>query len=318
MLWWLYFFFNTQDEYFALLDQNEVLILRHLNKEPIHDIIDINKNIYFDPKEKKYKINPEIYNQREQLKKKNQTMFVSEALFFLFVFLIISLLILIFYHKKNQLLMEKIIFLNSFTHELKTPITAIKLNLQTLLKKNNKKNLELLETSIYELNLLNHKINQILFDKEIQLPSFKKIYNINLDRLVKEILEEIDYEIKKKKCKIHFQTLQDMNHLWLYIPERWLSLILKELFINAIKYSAKEIIIKFSLFKSLFKKYLQITVIDYKDKNYNYLPKMETSGLGLFYIKEILKRCKGDIKIRELENGLEVNIFIIVKNEKKL
>lgn len=310
MLWWLYFFLNFQNQYFDLLKKNEVLILKNLNQEELNETSDI---VYFDQKEKKYKIKPETEIEKTQAKRKNQIMLISEAIFFLLVFNIISLMILKFYHKKNQLLMEKIIFLNSFTHELKTPIAAIKLNLQTLLKKINKKYLYLLESSINQLEILNHKINQILFDKDIYLPSSNQFFSIDLKNILDTILSELEYEIKRKNLEIKVQNdLIEIDKLILKIPPQWLSLILKELLINSIKYSGNKIIIVISEEKKWFLKLLKISIKDFKTSSEHYL-KSQSTGLGLYYIQEILKKCKGRMIIENFEQYSIVSIFIIKK-----
>lgn len=310
MLWWLYFFLNFQNQYFDLLKKNEVLVLKILNREQLNEISDI---VYFDQKEQKYKIREEVEIEKSQTKRKNQIMLISEAIFFLLVFNIISLMILKFYHRKNQLLMEKIIFLNSFTHELKTPIAAIKLNLQTLLKKVNKKYLYLLESSINQLDILNHKINQILFDKDIHLPSSNQFFSINLEKVLNTILSELEYEIKRKNFKIKIQNeLMEIDKLNLKIPAQWLSLILKELLINSIKYSGNKIIIQISEEKKWFLKLLKISIRDFKSSSEHYL-KTQSTGLGLYYIQEILKKCKGKMIIEHFEQYSIVSIFIIKK-----
>lgn len=309
MGWWLYYFFNQQEKYYNLLQNYDFLILKILNNEDVKNLKEISY-IYFDPKENKYKIDLKIYEKREREKKRNRVMLISEIVFSLLLFLIISLMILKFYHKKNQLLMDKILFLNSFTHELKTPLTTVKLNLQTLQKKIQKQYLCLIETSISELNLLNEKINQILFDKDITIPSFKEFNLIDLEELLSTILSELEYKIAKSKSKVFIEKELIENPIKLMIPYRWLFIVLKELITNAIKYSDKEVKIKISKKNSRFKKYLQISIIN--PRKSSLFEHLETSGtgLGLHYVKELLKKCSGKIILENHEASLEVIVLI--------
>ncbi len=308
MGWWLYYFFKEQNKYYQLLQNYDTLILKILNKENLN--LEEIHYVFYDPTEKKYKINETIYDIREKEKKKKLFMLFSEIFFSLLLFILISFLILKFYHKKNQLLMDKIIFLNSFTHELKTPITLIKLNLQTLRRKVQKKYLSLIETSISELNLLNDKMNQILFDKDIILPKIKKYIPIDLDVLINKILMELEYNIKKKQCKVLIKKENIENPVKLKIPYWWLFLILKELITNAIKYSDNEIKITISKKNLRFKKYLKISLVNQK-KNQNFQDfEIMGTGLGLYFVKEMLNKCDGKIELKDLEANLEIYVLI--------
>ncbi|GIX42240.1 MAG: hypothetical protein KatS3mg129_1973 [Leptospiraceae bacterium] len=245
-------------------------------------------------------------------------------------FLLLSILILQFYYKQQRLLQEKTIFLNSFTHELKTPLTAIKLNLQTLEKKLPKDKIihELIKSSLYEIEVLNQKINKILYNKEIQIQSIKKLTEVSIQDVLNEVLKDLEKEIIKKEANIKINDQLNKEKIFLNIPSQWLSLILKEIILNSLKYSDKNVQIHINL-KEVdvwIKKYLKIIIEDtgwgiedikqiksitkpyiryHNDKGY-----INGTGLGLYYVNEIIKKCKGKLLIKNKEKGLKVEVYL--------
>jgi signal transduction histidine kinase len=332
MIWWLIFFFNFQNRYIQLLKEYDKILLISINHEKIENI---STNVYYDEKEKKFKIKESVIKEREEFINRNRNMLISEGSFYIFAFAILSFLILRFYYKQQQLLNEKTIFLNSFTHELKTPITAIKLNLQTLQKKVPKSKFikELLDSSLYQIEILDQKINKILHDKEIRIQAIKKISLIKINFVINEVLNDLEKEILKKKAKITIENLYK-DTIYLNIPPQWLSLILKEIIINSLKYSDEgvKVNIKIEKFKRFFKNYLKISIIDtgwgipenfntkdmlkpyfrfYHNKGYS-----DGTGLGLYYVNQIIKKCKGRMYINKINTGLKVEILLKLYNYK--
>lgn len=326
VIWWLIFFHKFQELYNNLLLKHDNVILSYLNEKNIE--LDI-ESIHFDQNSKQYVIKKEILEQRKEFLKKNTRMLIFEGSFFLLVFFILSILILVYYRKQKKLLEEKNIFLNSFTHELKTPITAIKLNLQTLQKKINHKLLnELISSSLYEINLLNQKLSRILYNKEIRISNFNSFNTIQIYDLIQNILKELETEILKKKAIIHLNNNSEKNTFTLNIPYQWLSFVLKELIINSLKYSNDNVIINVDVNEAnqYFKKYVKITITDngwglpvnvkanqifepYKRYHIENGYK-EGTGLGLYYIEKIIKKSKGKIKLKKLNNGLSIELYL--------
>ncbi len=326
MIWWLIFFFNYQELYKNLLIKNDSLILSYLNEK--HIVFD-EEAFYFDEATKQYQIKKEVLEQRNEFLNKNKRMLIFEGSFFLLVFFIISILILMYYHKQRRLLEEKNIFLNSFTHELKTPITAIKLNLQTLQKKI-KDNLlkQLISNSLYEINLLNQKLSRILYNKEIHISNFNKPNDIKILDLIQNIINELEGEIAKKNVKIQINHHLEINPLRLNIPSQWLLFVLKELILNSLKYSNDDVTIDINIDKinRYLKKYIKITIsdngwglpqnINFKKlfepytRYHNENGYIEGTGLGLYYIEKIIKKSKGKIKIKNQEKGLTIELYL--------
>ncbi len=326
MIWWLIFFFNFQELYKNLLIKNDDIVLSYLNEKKISLNLE---SFYYDKNTKQYRIKEEVLEQRNEFLNKNKRMLIFEGSFFVFVFFIISILILLYYHRQRRLLEEKNIFLNSFTHELKTPITAIKLNLQTLQKKVKNKLLnQLISYSLYEINLLNQKLSMILYNKEIKISNFNKISNIEILDLIENIIKELEGEIYKKKAKITINTLLEQKTLKLNIPYQWLSFVIKELILNSLKYSDEHVVIDVNISKvnRYFKTFIKITISDNGwglPKNTNYKKIFEPytrfhsengyingTGLGLYYIHEIIKKSKGIIKLKQQEQGLCFELYI--------
>ncbi len=333
MLWWLIFFDQNQKEYFHLLEQYDLIILKILDQKALENVPEY---VYFDKTQKSYKVDEAISLQRKEKLKRRRFMLFSEAFFFISVFIIISILILKFYYKQIQLLKEKDIFLNSFTHELKTPITAIKLNLQTLRKKiNNSKLVPFIQTSIHELEILNNKISKILYSKDLKIELKTRENLVNLKEILQVIQKEIKNEFSHKKVHIDIKSSINIESVVkLRIPSSWLYFVLKEIFTNSMKYSDSNVEIKIyiNFIKKFFKEYVLIKIQDngwglpenfVQDKFFAFSmgrfhistnhSVLDGSGLGLYYIQQILKISGSKMEMRNVKKGLETNLFILKK-----
>jgi len=327
MFWWLIFFFEFQQKYISLKDDYNQILLMMLNNQKLDEFPNI---VFFDPQENLYKIKKHVILETEELIKKNRNMLIWEASFFILVLIALSFLIHRFYYKQQLLLQEKTIFLNSFTHELKTPITAIKLNLQTIQRKmqnNNQLLKNLIQSSLEEIELLNQKINKILYDKEIRLQPTQKISRIKIEDLMNEVIKELDKEIQKKQAKVLVKNSLPDQVVCLSIPSQWLTFVLNEIILNSLKYSNNQVIIQIELniIDLWITEFLKISVVDngwgIPDKNIKQILKpykryhtdkgyIEGTGLGLYYVKEIIKKSKGKLIIKNQEKGLKIDIYL--------
>jgi len=327
MVWWLIFFFDFQQKYISLKDDYNHILLMMLNNQKLDRFPDI---VFFDSQENLYKIKKDVLLETEKLIRKNKNMLIWEASFFVLVLIALSFLIHRFYYKQQLLLQEKTIFLNSFTHELKTPITAIKLNLQTIQRKmqnNNQIFKNLIQSSLEEIELLNQKINKILYDKEIRLQPIQKISRINIEELMNDVIKGLEKEIQKKQAKVLVKNPLPIQVVYLSIPSQWLGFVLNEIILNSLKYSNNQVIIQIevSIIDLWFTEFLKISVIDngwgVPDENIKEIIKpykryhtdkgyIEGTGLGLYYVKEIIKKSKGKLTIKNQQKGLRVDIYL--------
>ncbi len=170
--------------------------------------------------------------------KKNSRKHLSEGITFLLFIFIGAAFVYRYVRRQFNLQLHKQNFMMAITHELKTPIAIIKLNLETLQKytlDQGKKN-KLIHSTLDETSRLNFLTNNILFVSQLE-------NNNN-----KTAEEELDFSTLLKDCIHHFQNR---------FPERifienieadadikgdalLLQMLINNLLENAIKYSPKE------------------------------------------------------------------------------
>lgn len=214
-------------------------------------------------------------------------------------------------------------FMLSVTHELKTPLAATKLYLQTLLKHQQlpeEKKQEVLNKAIEESNRLEGLVEQILTASRLEQQS------IDLNRtkfeLNEAVSELIQIQQNRQNIQIAFQAAQEIN---VHTDRFLLQTAINNLLENAIKFtdSAKGVSVKISLHEL----YISIRIKDFGKgisvedqrllfRKFSRLGNEETrttkgTGLGLYIAFQSSKAIGGIVKlINPGEAGAEFEIQI--------
>nr|MBX2844858.1 hypothetical protein [Saprospiraceae bacterium] len=124
---------------------------------------------------------------------RNKRMILMEGAVFLVLLLGGAFYILRLHQRQERFVELKRNFLLGTTHELRSPIAAVKLNLQTLIKKEisaPNKDL-LLNNSVSEINRLNNLIDNILLASKIDAKEYSfQLEAVPLSNLVAKTLQE--------------------------------------------------------------------------------------------------------------------------------
>ena len=241
-------------------------------------------------------------------------MIVSEGLVFI-TLLIIGLLYIIRSVKKDiKMAIQQQNFMLSVTHELKTPIAANRLYLQTLVKRNlsEEKATELIEKSLNENSRLEGLVNQILTAAQLDqgaLSPNKTSVNIKsaVQRLIGIQVERNNHQFKLN-CNYDGNIVTDVFMF---------DTILSNLLENSIKYgdAEKPVIVEINKVDSK----IGIAVIDFGKgvelsdqpllfKKFTRLENEETrstkgTGLGLFIAYEMSKRLGGQLQYKNQKDA---------------
>lgn len=206
-------------------------------------------------------------------------------------------------------------FLSASAHELKTPITVLKLLTQSHLNRAKEHGVDTIKASELELidreldrliRLINDMLDSSRFDTGKQFMTFEEV---SIADLAKKTVEKI--QIYAKNHTIILQTVSHDTHV-IADPTR-IEQVLLNLLSNAVKYSPDGSEIVLQVTKD--DKNVIVSVTDHGigiaknmqniifDRYFQVKAKSKTGfGLGLYIAKEIIKRHKGKIWVESKRN----------------
>jgi two-component system sensor histidine kinase GlrK len=216
-------------------------------------------------------------------------------------------------NRLHALELQKSSFIRHISHELKTPLAAIREGTELLY-----------DNSVGELNAEQQEISKIIrcsvtrlqrliedlldFNIVLDSTSLQDAEIIELPALIEQVLQQRTLDIKRKNLTI----THDLQTIELKVNGKQLSVILDNLLSNAIKYSPINSAIEIAC--SLQGSQLELSVMDHglgineeQQKNifdafYQGVPaenmQIKGSGLGLTIVKELLMRLNGTITVK--------------------
>ena len=243
----------------------------------------------------------------------SHTWFVIMVLTVLVGVIIMGIFIIFVYNLKTlHLYRLQHNFINNFTHELKTPVTSLKLYLETFLKYelSREDQLKYTQYMLSDTGRLSEDINRILNLAQIESKSYADGYVVqSLPEIIERFYQNNAHLFRN--CDITVHRLPGEPFFYRIIPPMF-EMLLMNLFTNAIKYNhaaipkiditfekqRRKLILRFkdngigihrSQFKKIFKKFYQIGRSDDMSA--------KGSGLGLYLVDHIVKIHRGKIAV---------------------
>lgn len=226
---------------------------------------------------------------------------------FLFVVIITGITLFIVFMSRQIIInqMQKN-FIDSVTHELKTPLTSLHLYVETLERHQlvHEKGQRFLKNMLQDIEYLDTLVSHVLEAARTDFrPQDKPLHRVELDTVIAESMDLIQRRYQLEADCIRFQA----SHLELNTDPYALRLIVVNLLDNAVKYSEGTPSVSIAI-KSQAETF-EITICDrglgitpHEQKRifqrfYRGTPRDTTkgTGLGLFIVKETLKPLKGSI-----------------------
>ena len=244
----------------------------------------------------------------------------------LFVILLSASVVYFAYFRQQQLNTLQKNFMLSVTHELKTPIAGIKLNMQTLEKRKLEEDMQrkLIKSSVEETNRLNDLCNNILIATQLE-DNKKAIYSDQIDMIA--LTQSLINEMKNRYPNLRLEFQVETDHFEIEGDTTLWRLVMSNLIENARKYSSPETPVSIAIKRA--NKTVYWTVEDqgvgipdseknrifdkfYRVGNEN-TRKSKGTGLGLYIVKKIVKLYKYDISVRN--NTPSGSIFELTFNQ---
>ena len=217
--------------------------------------------------------------------------------------------------KQLKISQEQHNFMMAITHELKTPISVVKLNLETIQKRNLDKDQQqrLLQNTLHETNRLNTLCNNMLLSSQIEAGGYSTVIEeINFGQLVSNCVE--DFVMRYPQRMINKQIEEEV---YVKGDPFLLQISVNNLLENAIKYSPKVTDIAVRVGKNL--SFASLEVKDqgpgiedeFKKKVFEKFYRLgneatkraKGTGLGLYLTKRIIKNHRGNIFIENNTSG---------------
>lgn len=218
-------------------------------------------------------------------------------------------------------------FLLAVTHELKTPISAARLALQTVKKDTSLKLLpKMLEMANSNLLRLSNMVEQILmatrFESKFVDPVFSEK---NISELIQEAIISLELTAERKGRLL----TNTPDGIIGEVDEKMLKTVIKNLITNAFKYSEDESVVEIILTDSMSQYQIQVKdqgigILDSDKKRvfekFYRVGEEKTrsqpgSGLGLYLVKQITEMHGGKVSI--LDNKPQGTIFILKINKQQ-
>ena len=248
-------------------------------------------------------------------KRRNDTKYISEGITFFILILVGAGFVYRSVRKQFKMQLQQENFMMAVTHELKTPISVARLNLETLQKYtlDAEKQKKLIKMTLEETNRLNTLTNNILVSSQLEGGGFKfSKEDLDLSDLLKDCIHDFKNRCPERTFYEHIQPDMDVKG-----DPLLLQMMINNLLENAIKYSAKETPVSCILQNE--NGAIQLSIIDEgigipeneKKNIFNKFyrigneatRKTQGTGLGLYLCRKIAKDHNADISVTNRKGG---------------
>ncbi|PKP29437.1 MAG: hypothetical protein CVU00_15625 [Bacteroidetes bacterium HGW-Bacteroidetes-17] len=222
--------------------------------------------------------------------------------------------------KQKKLLLIKNEFISNITHELKTPVSTVKVALEALLDFDMSKDpavvKDYLEMSLLEMNRLDLLVSKVLNNSVLENgENLFEPEETDLRLLIEEVIKSLQYRLGKNNASLNFSTV--LNEAIAKVDSIHLQGVIINLIDNSLKYCKSPAIISLTLCREA--GYFEISVKDngpgipdeYLKKVFDKFFRVPTHnkhnvkgyGLGLNYAKLVMEHHKGSITVKNLQEG---------------
>lgn len=216
-------------------------------------------------------------------------------------------------------------FILAVTHELKSPLTSVKMGLETMGRRVLDEDIrqELIDDSLHESNRLEQLIDNLLYTSRVQGNHAFNLTITNIDAALSTFLQQMEKHFLPHKINVDLQSGANVS-----IDQQAMEIVYSNLIENSIKYApgsdvkitsknvGNNVVLTFEdqgpgiLVKhrnKIFEKFYRIGDEEVR--------KTKGTGLGLYIVKQIIQGQKGRIKVKDNNpTGCVIEIKLPIKN----
>lgn len=262
-----------------------------------------------------------VYQKLSEEKQRKTSQYIGEGSTFLLLILIGALFVYRATRKQLKLSKQQQNFMMAVTHELKTPIAVINLNLETLQKRrlDEEKQQRLINATLQEADRLNALTTNILVTSQLESGNYQpEKETTNLSELTEETVADFSNRYQNRIIEKKIS-----ENIYVTGEKLLMQLLISNLLDNALKYSPKDKAVCIELNKD--QKGICLKFIDegsgvgdeekkkifgkfYRGGN-EATRKTKGTGLGLYLCKRIADSHKAKIKV--IDNQPAGSIFTV-------
>jgi signal transduction histidine kinase len=240
---------------------------------------------------------------------KNKSKYLGEGSIFMLLILVGAVFIYRSVHRQFNMQQQQQNFMMAVTHELKTPVSVVRLNLETMQKYSldPEKQKKLIRVTLEETERLNFLTNNILISSQLEGGGYKlSKEELDLSGLLNDCIRDFRNRFPERILKADIEPDADVKGDALL-----LQMMINNLLENAIKYSPKETVVTALLKKQDFD--IELQIIDegpgiaeeekkkifrkfYRTGN-EATRKTQGTGLGLYLCSKIARDHNADILV---------------------
>jgi two-component system, OmpR family, sensor histidine kinase CiaH len=261
----------------------------------------------------------------QDFKKRKVAQYLGEGAIFLLLILVGAVFVFRAFRNQIRFAQQQQNFMMAVTHELKTPIAATRLNLETLKKRklDEEKQKILINSAIQETDRLNDLTNNILLASRMEggKQQFQSEW-VDMPSIIPEIERQLKVRYPNRNFEVAFETSQDLK---VKGDDLMIRILISNLLDNAIKYTDETAKIKLGMHRE--NTFISIYVADTgpgipaeeKDKIFEKFYRMGSeknrttkgTGLGLYLCRKIVDGLRGKIWVEDnFPNGAVFKVQI--------
>jgi len=224
-------------------------------------------------------------------------------------------------------------FIDSVTHELKSPLASLLLMVQTLQRHHldEERRGELLDMMADDIDRISVFVDDVLVASRVAFgKTTYRVVDVNLHKIIEQCITRVSKRYKLESGRVSAQVASDLD---LKTDETLLEVILNNLLDNAVKYSDRPVEVHVEVSRSAPTK-IQINVSDNGigipkasqkrvfDRFYRVpgeeVNKRRGTGLGLFVVASLVKSLDGQVKASDGLKGRGTTMSVVLPTDKQV